>query len=259
MVAAGVVDYSCRTATSGEGRPRSTAVNQRPSDQHRDPRDLPNYTLAESARWLGLVEGTLRVWLVGQSYKTQSGTKRGQAVVKPAHTDPLGLSFWNLVECSVLASVRKTHKVSLQRVRRALTYVARELDKPRPLIEQDFVTDGVDLFVERYGKLIAASQHGQLAMREVLEASLTRIERDDAGLAARLFPWSHRPTEPKIVSVDPRVAFGRPVLTSTGITVDSILGRFRAGESIEHLASDYRITQACIEDLVRWAVEPAAA
>lgn len=233
-------------------------MTKRPQDQ-RDRRDVPNYTLAESARWLGLVPGTLRVWLVGQSYTTKKGTTRGQPVVKPARTDPLGLSFWNLVECSVLSSIRKTHKVSLQRVRRALAYVARELDEPRPLIEQEFVTDGIDLFVERYGKLIAASQHGQTAMREVLEASLTRIDRDAAGLATRLFPWSHRPTEPRIVSVDPGVAFGRPVLASTGIPVDAILGRFRAGESIEHLASDYRIAPGNIEDLVRWAVEPAAA
>lgn len=134
---------------------------------------------------------------MGQNYRTSAGTRRAQPVVKPASTSPLGLSFWNLVECSVIAVIRRTHRVSLQKVRRALNYVSKELGKPRPLIEENFSTDGVDLFVERYGKLISASQAGQLALRELLEASLTRIERDEADLAAQLFPWSHRPDEPR--------------------------------------------------------------
>ncbi len=225
----------------------------------RDPRDVPNYTLPEAAAWIGLVQNTLRVWLVGQNYRTSAGTRRAQPVVKPASTSPLGLSFWNLVECSVIAVIRRTHRVSLQKVRRALNYVSKELGKPRPLIEENFSTDGVDLFVERYGKLISASQAGQLALRELLEASLTRIERDEAGLAARLFPWSHRPDEPRVVSVDPRVSFGRPVLIGTGIPIESILGRFRAGDTLDDLAADYRVRIDSILDLVRWALGPAAA
>ncbi len=228
----------------------------RPTDP-RDPRDVPNYTLAESARWLGLVPGTLRSWLMGQ--KTKMGSRRMHAVAHAAGTDPIGLSFWNLVECSVLATIRKQHAVSLQKVRRALDYVAKELGKERPLIEQDFSTDGVGLFVERYGKLIDATQKGQTAMREVLEAGLTRIERDAAGVAARLFPWRTNPTESRLVAVDPRIAFGQPVLASTRIPVEVIFDRFRANESLDHLARDYDVARDTIEDLVRKWFEPAAA
>lgn len=224
-----------------------------------DPRDLPNYTLAESAHWLGLVPNTLRVWLRGQTYSTQAGPRRAQPVVHPAGTDPLGLSFWNLVECSVLATMRKQHKVSLQKVRRALNYVAKELGKERPLIEQEFSTDGVGLFVENYGKLIDVSSKEQLAMREIMEAGLTRIERDAAGLAARMFPWRRDPHEPRVVSIDPRIAFGQPVLASTRVPVDVILDRYRAGDSMQHLATDYRVERDTIEDLVRKWFGPAAA
>ncbi len=229
------------------------------STEARDPRDIANYTLAESARWLGLVPATLHVWLRGQNYRTSAGIKRMQPVVRPARVDELGLSFWNLVECSVLASIRKTHGISLQKVRRALRYVVKELDLPRPLIEQEFVTDGVHLFVERLGKLISASESGQTILREVLEASLTRIDRDSKGVAARLFPWSHRPDEPRVVSVDPRISFGRPVLAGTGITVEVLLGRFWAGDSIAHLADDYRVPLERIEGLVRWGGGATAA
>lgn len=186
-----------------------------PTHAPQDRRNLPNYTLQEAARWLGLTPSRLRVWLVGQTCTTQVGKRRMQPVVHPATVEPLGLSFWNLVECSVLGTIRQKHGVSLQKVRKALTYVARELGKARPLIEQEFSTDGVHLFVERYGKLIAASQQGQTAMREVLQAGLRRIERDDTGLAARLFPWRKDPSEPRIIAVDPRISFGRPVLAKT--------------------------------------------
>ena len=225
----------------------------------RDPRDLPNYTLPEAARWLGLAPNTLRVWVRGQNYTTQSGARRAPPVVHPAVVHPLGLSFWNLVECSVVATIRKQHDVSLQKVRRALAYVARELGKKRPLIDQEFSTDGVGLFVEHFGRLIDASKPGQLAMRQILEAGLTRIDRDEAGLAARLFPWRRDPHEPRVVAVDPRIAFGQPILTGTRVPVEVVFDRFRAGDTIAHLARDYRVEPDRIEDLVRTWFGPAAA
>lgn len=229
------------------------------ANQKRDPRDVPNYTLPEAARWIGMAPNTLRVWLRGQDYPTRSGKKRAQPVIHPAGDEPLGLSFWNLVECSVLATIRKEHAVSLQKVRLALAYVGKTLGMKRPLIEQEFSTDGVGLFVERYGKLIDASRQGQLAMREVLAAGLTRIERDAAGLAARLFPWRSDPHEPRVVAVDPRVAFGQPVLASTRIPIEVVFDRFRAGDTISHLAKDYGVDDSKIEDLVRKWFGPAAA
>ncbi|MBZ0150432.1 MAG: DUF433 domain-containing protein [Planctomycetes bacterium] len=159
----------------------------------------------------------------------------------------------------MLATIRRQHEVSLQKVRRALGYVAKELGKRRPLIDQDFSTDGVGLFVDHYGKLIDASQQGQVAMREILQAGLTRIERDAAGLAARLFPWRTDPHEPRVVAVDPRIAFGQPIVASTRIPVEVLFARFRAGDSIAHLAQDYRVEPSLIEELVRkWFGQAAA-
>jgi uncharacterized protein (DUF433 family) len=229
------------------------------SSSPRDPRDLPNYSLGEAARWLGLVPNTLRVWLRGQSYSTKGGTRRAKPVVYPAGDEPLGLSFWNLVECSVLFTMRKHHQLSLQKVRRALDYVAKQLGRNRPLIDQEFSTDGVGLFVDHYGRLIEASKQGQTAMREILQAGLTRIERDEAGLAVRLFPWRSDPHESRLIAVDPSVAFGQPVLTQTRVPVDAIFDRYRAGDTMEHLARDYGSTRDVIEDLVRKWFGSAAA
>jgi uncharacterized protein (DUF433 family) len=230
-----------------------------PIEKRADPRDVANYTLPEASRWLGLKPTTLRAWLQGRDYSTKAQAKRAPLVVEPASDRPIGLSFWNLVECSVLAALRKDHQISLQKVRKALDYVTSELRVERPLIKEAFSTDGVGLFVERYGSLIDVSRDGQIAMREVLQAGLTRIERDEDGLAARLFPWRRDPHEPRIITVDPRVSFGQPTLASTRVPVEIIRERFEAGDTIECLAADYRVNPALIEDLLRkWFVSPAA-
>jgi uncharacterized protein (DUF433 family) len=216
-----------------------------------DIRDEPNYPATEAARCLGMVTQTLRSWFLGQ--------KGMEALFCPAGTRPLTLSFWNLVESSVVSSIRQVHGISFQKVRRALRFVEDEMGLERPLITQDFVTDGVSLFVEHYGALVSATDSGQIVIRELIEASLTRIDRDEAGLAARLYAWTHDPSEPRVVSIDPRVSFGRPTLAGTGITVEVLIDRFNAGDTIAGLAEDYRVPPIQIEDMMRWVVSGSTA
>lgn len=140
----------------------------------------------------------------------------------------------------------------LQRVRKALRFVERELDTARPLIEQDFMTDGLDVFVEYYGKLINASRAGQTEMRSLLEASLERVERDPKGLAERLFPWSREPGEPREVEIDPRRAFGKLVVAGTGIPAAVIADRLRAGDTLGHLAKDCNLKLEQVGAALRW-------
>ena len=58
----------------------------------------------------------------------------------------------------MLAAIRRRHGVKLPKVRKALDYVRRHFQVEHPLIDQAFQTDGLDLFVERYGGLINASR-----------------------------------------------------------------------------------------------------
>jgi len=179
-------------------------------------------------------------------------------VTGPARVIPLAsgrpplLSFWNLVEAYVLASLRRGHRVPLQRVRKALRFVERELDTARPLIEQEFLTDGLDLFVEYYGKLINASRAGQTEIRSLLEASLERVERDPKGLAERLFPWARDPGEPREVEIDPRRGFGKLVIAGTGIPTAIVADRLRAGDTLAHLARDYHLKLDQVGAALRW-------
>jgi uncharacterized protein (DUF433 family) len=213
----------------------------------RDPRDVPTYGVVEAARYMRLPPTTLRQWVTGSS-----------RVIRLTPGRPPLLSFWNLIEAYVLGGLRRRHRVPLQRVRKALRYVERELDTPRPLIEQQFMTDGLDLFVEEYGRLINASRAGQTAMRSLLEATLERVERDPRGVAQRLFPWAREPSEPREVELDPRRAFGKLVVAGTGIPTAIIADRLRAGDTLAHLADDYGLALEQVGAALRWELHAPA-
>ncbi|PYV07368.1 MAG: hypothetical protein DMG07_29075, partial [Acidobacteria bacterium] len=153
-----------------------------------DLRQLPAYPVAEGARFLGIPASTLRSWVAGRKYPTRSGVRIFRPIIALAGTNPALLSFVNLVEAHVLDAIRQEHEIPLPKVRAALNYVARQFPSPHPLATQEFETDGLNLFVERYGQLINVSQAGQLALRRLLEARLRRIERDTSGFPSRLYP-----------------------------------------------------------------------
>src|SRR5204862_7227936 len=97
----------------------------------------------------------------------------------PVSTSPVSLSFVNLIEAHVLAASRRKHRVDMPAVRRAIAYLKKEFGSPHPLADHKFETNGVDLFVERFGQLMSVSQGGQLAARELLRAHMRRIDRAD--------------------------------------------------------------------------------
>jgi uncharacterized protein (DUF433 family) len=218
-----------------------------------DPRDVPTYSVSEAAHYLRLPATTLRAWMLGRTYPTKRvPERRAPAVIRVPAGKPRLLTFWNLAEAYVLATIRRRHGVPLQSVRKALRYVEKERGHERPLVEQDFMTDGVDLFVEEYGKLINASQPDQILMREMLAATVKRVEFDAEGLALRLFPWANDLAEPRHVEVDPQRAFGRLVVAGTGVPTDVVAERFRAGDSVDHLAEDYGLARDKVEAALRW-------
>jgi uncharacterized protein (DUF433 family) len=178
------------------------------------------------------------------------------------------LSFYNLVETHILLSTRKKYQVEMPAIRTAIDYVRKEYPSDHPLLSENFLTDGKDLFVKKIEKTavreqtINVSAWGQLGLGPILDLYLRRIERDEKGLPKKLFPirmnWSGElNTEPpRVVVIDPAISSGRPVVNGTGIMTEIIVGRFNSGEGIESLADDYGLQVPQIEEVIRYA--PAA-
>jgi uncharacterized protein (DUF433 family) len=222
-----------------------------------DPRNIPAYPVVDAARYLAIPSGTLQSWLRGRTYQTTQGAKHFNPLIQRPNTQLTQLSFTNLVEAHVLRVIRQVHEIRLDKVRIALDYIDQQLQIPHPLANIQFQTDGVDLFTESVGRLINASQAGQLAMRETLQHLLQRVEWDENGIATKLYPLTSglktQPAEnlPKNLVIDPRIAYGRPTLVGTGIPINILATRYKAGESIDDLAADYTCDRLQIEDAIR--------
>lgn len=216
-----------------------------------DLRELPAYSVAEAAHYLNVPQPTLRYW---------AGQDKYPGLITSADTDPVAFSFLNLVELHVLAAIRRKHAVSMPKVRDAIKYLERHIGKAHPLISRELQTDGLDLFIEEYGKLVNISQSGQHAMREILEAALQRIERDRAGIPIKLYPFTRSRIEnaPAMVVINPGLSAGRPVIAGTGVATEVIAERYKAGDSIKALARDYERTAAEIEEAIRCELQAAA-
>lgn len=129
-----------------------------------------------------------------REYPTKSGRAKARPVVPAADPKNRLLSFVHLLELHVLAAIRRQHGVKMGDIRHAVGYLERRFGHEHPLVQADMATDGQDLFVSHLGELVNITKEGQLAMRELLTAHLRRIERDERGLAIRLYPFTRRGT-----------------------------------------------------------------
>jgi len=221
----------------------------------KDPRDLPAYLVPEAAHYLYVPEATLRSWAVGRMYPTSVGKRYFEPLITVPEGKPRLLTFTNLVEAHVLAAIRRKHGVTLPNVRSAIDHLRSHYGIDHPLADARFKTDGLSLFIEVLDQLVNVSMRGQTAIREIMETHLERVEHDEKGLAARLFPFTRYGAtdvpQPRTVMIDPRVAFGRPVLAGTGIPTAVLADRYKAGESMKDLSVDYECERDLIEEAIR--------
>jgi uncharacterized protein (DUF433 family) len=215
-------------------------------------RDAPAYTLAEAARYLRLPAATLRSWALGRQYPTAEGRADFSPLLRPAARKPPALSFSNLIEAHVLRSLRNEHGVPVKALRSALAYAEKTLRIDRLLLRPELRADAGRVFLDRYGELIELTASGQLAMRRMFDEHLKRVEWDSSRFPVRLYPFlsASAPSAERPIVIDPRIAFGRPVVVSKGISTSTIAERVDAGESVNDIAADYDLAESDIEQAV---------
>lgn len=222
--------------------------------------DMPAYAIADAAAYLGLPVATVRSWVKGYDYKVRGEVRKYRPLIIPADRAKGLLSFRNLVELHVLSVTRRMHGISMPRMRTAISYLKRAFDTEHPLADVSIKTDGVSIFVDQLQQLVSASEDGQTSIREIVDHYLQRVGRDKQG-NLWLYPFtraSDQVEQPRIVVMDPRVSFGRPVIAETGIRTSILAERYRAGESIPELMADYGLDQTVIEEAIRCEMRKAA-
>jgi uncharacterized protein (DUF433 family) len=211
-------------------------------------RDIPTYELTEAAHYLHLPSSTLGHWIRGH--------KTFKRVIDTPTNDAGGysrLSFVNLVEAHMLATIRRKYRIPLQNIRPAIDYLRRQFNEPHPLATMPLEADEVNLFVRIAGELLNISKGGQFAMKEAVEAHLRRVERDRENNPLVLYPFvgGDYSQDRKPVMFNPEISYGRLVIVDSGIPTAEIAERFGAGETIGDLARDFGRTPLEIEDAIR--------
>src|SRR4051794_35492953 len=191
------------------------------------PPEMPRYTIAQAARYVGLSPTTLRNWVRGRSYSRAGESVRSEPLIKAEEL----LSFSNLMEAHILRALRVEEDVSMARFRIARAVAEKECQIERLLLSPQLLTTGGEILLEEYGKLINLGRSGQLALRHVFEAYLKRVDWSARG-PEQFFPGFVNvialPAEevPRLIVINPRVSFGKPVLASNrGIRVSAIVSR----------------------------------
>jgi uncharacterized protein (DUF433 family) len=223
-----------------------------------NPLEIPNYTVEEAARYLIVPVSTVRYWSIGET---------GAAPLTTIYSRrPLLLSFKNLVELYVLESLREFHDIGLPRIRRSVEELRIEKPSKYPLADYQLATRGRKIYLEGdRDELINLTASGQHAFKVIMNPFLKRVERNAQGIAERLFPFTSKQHQlnpdqaPRVVVIDPRVAFGMPVLVGSRISTAFLMSRKNGGASISKLARDYGRSETEIEEAISLEEAKAAA
>lgn len=224
--------------------------------------EQPAYKGPEVAHILAMPLSTVRAWSFGQRQSSGQPLRWFRALIVPADANRKLLSFNNLCELYTLATIRRHFHVPMPAVRDAIAFVGVELGTERPLLSSDFLTNGFHLFIQRADQLVNASRQGQVELGAEFVSDLSRILRDPSGKVVCLFPSTRRSSTaggtPRVVVIDPRVSFGRPVLAHGGVRTEVIHDRFIAGDSPGEMASDFGVDEAAILEALRFEQRLAA-
>ena len=215
--------------------------------------ELPLYGLSEAALYLRVPMTTLEYWAFGRG--------RVPPLISVAQKHPRAFSFMNLLECHMLASMRTLYDLRLPKIRRAVAHLNKTFGYRHPLIEEPLYTNRVDLLIKQIDRFINVSRDGQLAIPEIVETHLERVEYDKKVGAVRFYPFVRQRSaaEPKLIVINPALGFGKPVIAGTGISTAVIASRFNARESIPALAKEYGLEEKQIEEAIRWETRAVAA
>ena len=112
-----------------------------------------------------------------------------------------------------------------------------------------------------------------MEFKEIISSYIHRVIWDDLDVSPlKVYPFSREikfnifkqePDKVKIlkqapthIEVDPFIAFGRPTITGTGVPVEIIASRKRAGDSIRFIAKDYGISAQQVQEAIEYERRP---
>ncbi len=165
------------------------------------------------------------------------------------------VNFHTLIEFFVFYQLRQAG-VSVRRIVKAHTILEETFQTAYPFASASILADeqGNVLFEGKVGELIRADKTRQLVIKEIIEPFCKKIAFGPDKLAKQLYPVGRESS----VVIDPRRRFGQPVIGDTNITTETVFDLHRGGESPEHIARLYDLTNKQVADALAYHNRKAA-
>ncbi len=212
------------------------------------------FTLREAAGYLDVPKSTIHAW-------ARPATGDPLITVFPRRGAQATVPFIGFAEAYVLAAFRRAG-VPLQRIRPAVDALARNIGLEHALASKRLYTDGAEVLYDYAAERneedlleLVVVRIGQHQFSEVVRDYLKRITYGSDGWASRVRLPSYQRAE---VVVDPRVAFGLPLVVHGGARVEDLIDRFVAGDTLADIAFDFDVPAEEVEDVIRVATRTAA-
>lgn len=207
------------------------------------------YSPAEAQRLTRIPASSLRRWM--------QGTARNDRLWQSQHStnfDGFLMGFRDLMEARVVHALRKAG-FSLQELRGTMDYARVQIGDERPFSTSDFKTAGNDVFLDLPDGVLTVSRRnrGQTVFRETISPVLKSIEYGERN-AERFWPQPRKRT----IVLDPKIAFGKPVLAAFDIPTDAIARSVEAEGSEKAVAKYFDVPVSQIRDAVAFEQNLAA-
>jgi uncharacterized protein (DUF433 family) len=244
----------------GRGSSRRASIKDQTRHKARLGADDPRiaraiFTLRETAGYLDVPKSNIQRWA------RPPDAKHPLITCFPAHGREATVPFIGFAEAFVLSSFRQAG-VPLQRIRPAVEVLEKEIGVEHALASERLYTDGAEVLFDYANKHDAPEVRDLVVVRtqqwqfsKVVKAYLKRIRYGGDGWAdsVRLPTYGNAN-----VVVDPKVAFGLPLVVHGGARVEDLVDRFQAGDSVAEIATDFSVPPDEVEDVIRLATRTAA-
>ncbi len=217
----------------------------------------PRYSVAETARFVGMGSARVGRWLRGYRYEWIADGRRRKGhqgpIVKKADEYPSGTSFIDLIE---LLFVKKfvDKGFSLQKIRAAMEEAQEILDLDYPFASGKFFTDGREIYLQfekdKPKHLLQLFSRGQWVISEVIRAMADQITFDNESDLP--LEWAPLGKEQGVV-MNPLVSFGAPSLSTRHVKTSNVYDLYIGeGRDLDAVAAWFSVSANDIRAAVRF-------
>jgi uncharacterized protein (DUF433 family) len=213
------------------------------------------YSVPEAERLTGIPAKRIRRWTQGYVWGRFGFRRHSAPVVANEISSELGeaaLDFADLVEIRFLNAFLE-YGVSWKSIRIASQRAKELLGIQYPFSSKRFATDGHTIlaqFVTEVGdEMLLDLVRNQYELQKLIDACLVgQIDWDEHDSPARWWPLDGS----RRIVIDPKRAFGAPIVAVEGVPTRVLAAAFKAEESIDLVATYFAVDPLSVKDAVRY-------